>query len=185
MRRRSFQLPWRTWLLCCALGLFLSACSQTLPPTPPKAKPNPVKPRQLSDHFVHPIPGARLTSSFASSSSFRRGRIHRGVDFGARIGTPVYASRSGVVLSADNTSLSADFGLAVLIQHGEQFQSLSAHLSRIDVRMGDWVEAGQQIGLVGATGRVTGPHLHFELWRNSHPQDPLHFLPVVPRRVAP
>jgi murein DD-endopeptidase MepM/ murein hydrolase activator NlpD len=106
-----------------------------------------------------------------------RNRKHMGVDFAAPQGTPVYAASSGVVLNADIGSLSDAFGQVVLIEHGDKLQSLSAHLSRIDVQIGDFVQAGQQIGLVGKTGRATGPHLHFELWRNGYPQDPLRYLP--------
>lgn len=128
--------------------------------------------------FVHPLPGARISASFARYIVKSRNRQHHGVDFAAPSGTPVYAASSGVVLSADNTSLSEAFGNAVLIEHGDQLNSLSAHLSRLDVEIGQWVEAGQQIGLVGQTGRATGPHLHFELWRGSVPQDPIAVLPL-------
>lgn len=128
--------------------------------------------------FVHPLPGARISASFARYIVKSRNRQHHGVDFAAPSGTPVYAASSGVVLSADNTSLSEAFGKAVLIEHGDQLTSLSAHLSRLDVEIGQWVEAGQQIGLVGQTGRATGPHLHFELWRGSVPQDPIAVLPL-------
>ena len=128
--------------------------------------------------FVHPLPGARVSAAFARYIVKSRNRQHHGVDFAAPSGTPVYAASSGVVLSADNTSLSEAFGNAVLIEHGDQLTSLSAHLSRLDVQLGQWVEAGQQIGLVGQTGRATGPHLHFEVWRGSVPQDPIALLPL-------
>lgn len=162
-----------------ALVSVVTACSQTPPAVvQAKAKPKPAVQRTFDDAFVHPVPGARISSSFANYIVKSRNRKHHGTDFAAPIGTPVYATRSGVVLSADNTSLSGDFGNAVLIEHGDQFQSLSAHLSRIDVQMGTWVQAGQQIGLVGKTGRATGAHLHFELWQNNLPKDPLQFLPI-------
>jgi len=131
--------------------------------------------------FVHPLPGARISASFARYIIKSRNRQHHGVDFAAPSGTPVFAASSGVVLSADNSSLSEAFGNAVLIEHGDQLTSLSAHLSRLDVQLGQWVEAGQQIGLVGQTGRATGPHLHFELWRGSVPQDPIALLPLSPQ----
>lgn len=167
------------------MSLLVVACSQAPAPVPvaPK-KPAKINVRPV-EAFVHPVPGARVSSSFANYIVKSRNRKHHGTDFAAPIGTPVYATRSGVVLSADNTSLSGDFGNAVLIEHGDQFQSLSAHLSRLDVQMGDWVNVGQQIGLVGKTGRATGAHLHFELWQNNLPKDPLQFLPVKqPLQVA-
>ena len=153
---------------------------------PPVIAP-PVAEKSVTQHqrgpvtFVHPLPGARISASFARYIIISRNRQHHGVDFAAPSGTPVFAASSGVVLSADNSSLSEAFGNAVLIEHGDQLTSLSAHLSRLDVQLGQWVEAGQQIGLVGQTGRATGPHLHFELWRGSVPQDPIALLPLSPQ----
>ena len=153
---------------------------------PPVLAP-PVAEKSVTQHqrgpvtFVHPLPGARISASFARYIIKSRNRQHHGVDFAAPSGTPVFAASSGVVLSADNSSLSEAFGNAVLIEHGDQLTSLSAHLSRLDVQLGQWVEAGQQIGLVGQTGRATGPHLHFELWRGSVPQDPIALLPLSPQ----
>lgn len=165
-------------LLLLALVSILTACSSA--PPAPLAKAEPQLERRGPAPFVHPLPGARISSSFANYIVKSRGRMHHGIDFAAPKGTPVYAASSGVVISADQTSLNDAFGKAVLIEHGDQLTSLSAHLSRIDVQLGDFVQAGQQIGLVGATGRATGPHLHFELWRGSVPQDPKKFLPLSP-----
>lgn len=160
--------------------MVLTACSQS--PAPVTSKPkSPVQTFRSADApepFIHPVPTGRISSSFANYIVKSRNRKHHGIDFAAPIGTPVYAASSGVVLNADMGSMSDAFGLAVLIEHGDKFQSLSAHLSRIDVNIGDWVQAGQQIGLVGKTGRATGPHLHFELWQNTIPKDPLLFLPI-------
>lgn len=165
----------------CSLLLLLAACSSsvTTTPTPPPAPEPEFQSARGPAPFVHPVPGARISSAFANYVVKSRNRRHHGVDFAAPKGTPVYAASSGVVLNADMGSMSDAFGMAVLIEHGDKLQSLSAHLSRIDVEIGDFVMAGQQIGLVGATGRATGPHLHFELWRNGHPQDPLHYLPAA------
>ncbi len=164
-----------------SLLLLLTACASPVNTTP-KPQTTPTAEFQSARGpapFVHPVPGARISSAFAKYIVKSRNRRHHGVDFAAPKGTPVYAASSGVVLNADMGSMSDAFGLAVLIEHGDKLQSLSAHLSRIDVEIGDFVMAGQQIGLVGATGRATGPHLHFELWRNGHPQDPLHYLPAA------
>lgn len=161
--------------------LLLAGCA-----TAPTVKPPPVVEKTVMQQrgpvtFVHPLPGARISASFARYIVKSRNRQHHGVDFAAPSGTPVFAASAGVVLSADNSSLSEAFGNAVLIEHGDQLTSLSAHLSRLDVQIGQWVEAGQQIGLVGQTGRATGPHLHFELWRGSVPQDPIALLPLNPQ----
>lgn len=172
-----------------SLLLLLAACSSsvTTTPTPQPAPEQEFQSARGPAPFVHPVPGARISSSFAKYIVKSRNRRHHGVDFAAPKGTPVYAASSGVVLNADMGSMSDAFGMAVLIEHGDKLQSLSAHLSRIDVEIGDFVMAGQQIGLVGATGRATGPHLHFELWRNGHPQDPLHYLPAEAKsqRMSP
>ena len=85
---------------------------------------------------------------------------HAGVDFPAAAGTPVYAAQSGKVVLAENLYYS---GNTVVIDHGFGIYTLYAHLSEIAVRAGDAVEASAEIGKVGATGRVTGPHLHWGL----------------------
>lgn len=179
-----FRLSLYTFLL------LLTACSSA-PTTvaPPSIRTEPqFQSAPPPPPFIHPVPGARVSSMFAKYIVQNRNRKHHGVDFAAPQGTPVYAASSGVVLNADMGSLSDAFGKVVLIEHGDKLQSLSAHLSRIDVQIGDFVQAGQQIGLVGRTGRATGPHLHFELWRNGHPQDPLQYLPqgkTPQRRTSP
>jgi hypothetical protein len=176
---RHVAVVWKVGVVI-LLIMLLNACSQT--PAPVASKPKqaavPFRSADAPAPFIHPVPTGRISSSFANYVVKSRNRKHHGVDFAAPIGTPVYAASSGVVLNADMGSMSDAFGLAVLIEHGDKFQSLSAHLSRIDVQIGDWVEAGQQIGLVGKTGRATGAHLHFELWQNSIPKDPLLFLPI-------
>lgn len=162
--------------------LLLAGCASAPPVEPPPVAEKTVMQQQRGPvTFVHPLPGARISASFARYIVKSRNRQHHGVDFAAPSGTPVLAASSGVVLSADNSSLSEAFGNAVLIEHGDQLTSLSAHLSQLDVQIGQWVEAGQQIGLVGQTGRATGPHLHFELWRGSVPQDPIALLPLNPQ----
>jgi hypothetical protein len=161
--------------------LILAGCASAPPVKAPPVAEKTVVQQRGPVTFVHPLPGARISASFARYIVKSRNRQHHGVDFAAPTGTPVFAASAGVVLSADNTSLSEAFGNAVLIEHGDQLTSLSAHLSRLDVELGQWVEAGQQIGLVGQTGRATGPHLHFELWRGSVPQDPIALLPLSPR----
>ncbi|HXY00703.1 MAG TPA: M23 family metallopeptidase [Candidatus Limnocylindrales bacterium] len=104
----------------------------------------------------------------AAGGNFGRRRIlngearspHAGVDFPALAGTPVFASQSGKIVLAEELFYS---GNTVVIDHGYGIYTLYAHLSEIGVHSGDAVEAGAQIGKVGATGRVTGPHLHWGL----------------------
>ena len=101
-----------------------------------------------------------ITSPFGNKRVFN-GQLksfHNGVDFRARSATPVYAANSGVVKMAENLFYS---GNAVVIDHGTGIFTIYAHLSRIDVTAGQHVEKGQRLGLTGATGRVSGPHLHW------------------------
>lgn len=103
-----------------------------------------------------------------TGSNFGRRRIlngqarspHSGIDFPAAAGTPVFASQSGMVVVAENLYYS---GNTVVLDHGYGIYTLYAHLSEIGVAPGVKVKAGEEIGKVGATGRVTGPHLHWGL----------------------
>ena len=112
--------------------------------------------------FVVPLKGV------STGGNFGRRRVlngearspHAGVDFPAAAGTPVYAAQSGKVVLAENLYYS---GNTVVIDHGFGIYTLYAHLSEIEVKAGDPVEASDEIGKVGATGRVTGPHLHWGL----------------------
>jgi murein DD-endopeptidase MepM/ murein hydrolase activator NlpD len=99
--------------------------------------------------------------------------MHSGVDFAAPTGTPIYAAAGGVVESAERHP---EYGNLVKIDHGNGLSTWYAHTSKFIVKVGDIVRKGQQIALVGATGRATGPHLHFEVRVNGSPQNPLKYL---------
>jgi murein DD-endopeptidase MepM/ murein hydrolase activator NlpD len=99
--------------------------------------------------------------------------MHSGIDFAAPIGTPIFAAAGGVVASAEHHP---EFGNAVTIDHGNGLSTLYAHTSRMLVKTGDFVRKGQQIALVGTTGRSTGPHLHFEVHVNGTAQNPSRYL---------
>ncbi|MFH0175349.1 M23 family metallopeptidase [Streptomyces cacaoi] len=100
-----------------------------------------------------------LSAGYAAKGS-RWAHRHTGQDFAVDSGTPVYAVGSGTVRA---TTCGDGFGNQVVIRHRDGYFTQYAHLSRIDVRKGGRVTAGQRIGLSGATGNVTGPHLHFEV----------------------
>jgi murein DD-endopeptidase MepM/ murein hydrolase activator NlpD len=108
---------------------------------------------------------------------------HNGADFPAGTGTPVKAPNAGRIVAARDLYFS---GQTVIIDHGTGLFSTLAHLSRIDVREGDSVEPGDVVGLVGATGRVTGPHLHWALRVSGARVDPMSALAVLgdPRQVS-
>lgn len=111
-----------------------------------------------------PVQGV-LTSGFGP----RGGRIHEGIDLAAPAGTPVLAASEGTVVRAGTLGT---LGMMVELQHGERSTSRYGHLSAIHVAPGAHVDAGQPIGEVGATGRATGPHLHWELREDGVPVDP-------------
>ena len=99
--------------------------------------------------------------------------IHKGADFHAATGTPVHASNSGIVVLARPLYYE---GNCVIIDHGMGMFTLSMHFSRIDVREGQHVKAGDRLGLSGATGRVTGPHLHWAVRWQGAMLDPVKLL---------
>ena len=110
-------------------------------------------------NFRSPVPFSP-TDSFGTRRMFNGelASIHRGTDFHAPSGTPVFAANDGVVIIAQPMFYE---GNLVVIDHGQQFVTQYMHFSKIEVHAGEHVHKGQRLGLSGATGRVTGPHLHF------------------------
>ncbi len=121
--------------------------------------------------FVWPIGGV-VTDFFGSPRGNSFG-YHTGVDFAAPVGTFVGSAAPGVVVQAGPAG---SFGLNVLVDHGGGVVTRYAHLSHIDVFLGEYVDAGSLIGFVGSTGYSTGAHLHFEIIMNGVPVDPLPWL---------
>ena len=102
-------------------------------------------------------------------------RYHYGVDIANGVGTPVYAADDGYVMLAGQDTWG--YGLQIVLDHGNGFRTRYAHLSKILVKAGQAVKRGEKIGLMGNTGRSTGPHLHFEILKNGVPIDPTGQLP--------
>ncbi|MGL5034955.1 MAG: peptidoglycan DD-metalloendopeptidase family protein [Microcystaceae cyanobacterium] len=126
------------------------------PDLPPLSAPQfPNAPGQMTS-YIWPAKGV-LTSGFGR----RWGRMHKGVDIGGPVGTPVVAAASGEVISAGWSS--GGYGNLVKIRHGDGSITYYAHNSRVWVRQGQIVAQGEQIADMGSTGRSTGPHLHFEI----------------------
>ncbi len=127
--------------------------------------------------FVRPVPHA-ANSAFGTRSIFNGTprNSHGGADFRSPAGTPVLAPNAGRVAVARGLYFS---GNVVIIDHGLGVFSTLAHLSAIDVKEGELVMPGQRIGLVGATGRVTGPHLHWAVRAGGARVDPLSLLAVL------
>jgi murein DD-endopeptidase MepM/ murein hydrolase activator NlpD len=136
------------------------------------------EPRRLwTGSFVRPVPG-RVNGAFGSRSIFNgeARQPHGGADFLSPTGTPIRAPNSGRVLLARNLYFT---GNTVVVDHGLGVFSLLAHLSVVAVREGDTVIRGEIIGQVGATGRVTGPHLHWAVRMNGARVDPVAVLAIA------
>ena len=138
---------------------------------------HPTRERFWSKPFIVPVPGA-ATSSFGRRTILNgqpRGQ-HTGTDFQAATGTPIVAPNRGrIALAADQYFP----GRTIIIDHGLGVYSYLAHLSEFSVEEGTMVERGQRIGLSGATGRVTGPHLHWTMRFGNARVDPLSLVDVL------
>lgn len=123
--------------------------------------------------FMWPVTG-RISGLFGSQRIYKGepGAYHSGVDVARPTGTPVLAPADGVVILAAQTPFTLE-GKLLMLDHGMGLNSAFLHLSRIDVKTGDVVRRGQPVGAVGATGRATGPHLHWGMKWNGARIDPL------------
>jgi murein DD-endopeptidase MepM/ murein hydrolase activator NlpD len=127
--------------------------------------------------FRAPLDHMRMTSPFGMRMhpKLKKRLLHKGVDFGAPKGTPVKATGPGKVIRAEDCGAA---GNCVVLEHPDGWTSAYFHLSKIDVKLGEEVEAEQVIGRVGSTGRSTGPHLHFQVEHSGEPVDPKALLGV-------
>lgn len=133
--------------------------------------------RYWSKPFIRPI-DSNTTSEYGSQRTYN-GTLksyHGGVDFRARTPLPILASNDGTVVLAKDRYYS---GETVIIDHGEGLYTCYFHFSRLDVKAGDIVQRGQPIGLSGATGRITGPHLHFGIMVHGIQTDPIDLLTQI------
>ncbi|MFI2431860.1 peptidoglycan DD-metalloendopeptidase family protein [Streptomyces sp. NPDC018693] len=122
--------------------------------------------------WARPV-NAPFGTRFGVAGSMWSSGHHTGLDFPAPTGTPIFAVAPGTVALSRS---GGPYGNHILINHGGGLASLYAHMSRMNASVGQAVTRGQTIGAVGATGNVTGPHLHFEARRNGTPIDPMPFL---------
>lgn len=121
--------------------------------------------------FIHPLKGAgRVSSTYGP----RWGTFHKGIDYAAPAGTPVYASAAGKVIYSGYNS--GGYGKLVIIEHSNGYQTYYAHNSSLYVNVGETVSQGERIAGVGSTGDSTGNHLHFEIRRNGTPVNPANYL---------
>ena len=132
----------------------------------------------MRGHFLRsPIKSARVSSVYSESRYhpiLKKRRPHRGVDYGAKTGTPIRATANGRVTKRAHYK---GYGKMIVLQHGKQYRTVYAHMSRFaeGSNIGNYVKQGQVIGYVGSTGLSTGPHLHYEFHVNGKHRDPLNF----------
>lgn len=142
------------------------------------AHPAPVVPTAPGQMWGQPVPMPVLEPRFAfgwrTHPITGRSKFHNGLDISHPSGTPVRALADGVVHS---TEWRGGYGSTVVIDHGDGFSTVNAHLSSVAVAAGDEVVGGDVVGAVGSTGRSTGPHLHFETRLGGVPVDPAWFVP--------
>lgn len=165
--------------------------------SPSKAKPNPKNQERIKKEreeankiysnysqkrlwdsaFILPM-DSKITSTYGNARVFNEEvkSYHSGTDFRAQIGTEIRASNRGKVVIAKNRFLA---GGSVVLDHGEGIFSMYYHCSEIRVKVGDIIEKGDLIALSGATGRVSGPHLHFGILVRGAQVDPLDFITQV------
>lgn len=124
---------------------------------------------EAPDVWMLPLHGYNFTSAYG----MRWGKLHAGIDLTAAEGTPYHAIHGGTVKLARHYG---GYGKAVILDHGDGTESIYAHSSRLLVKEGQQVKAGDQLGLVGNTGHSFGAHLHLELHVNGTPQDPIPYL---------
>ena len=104
---------------------------------------------------------------------YKTEKMHTGMDFTAPIGTEIYATGNGVVSKIEMNG--RGYGNNVIIDHGYGYETLYGHMSKIKVSIGQKINRGDLIGLVGNTGTSSGPHLHYEVRKNNNPINPVNF----------
>ena len=134
-----------------------------------------------------PVEFSRITSRFTGNRYhpiLKTWRAHKGVDYAAPVGTPVRATASGRILSMGWNG--GGYGKRIVIRHNATYNTVYAHLSRFrsDLRVGSFVDQGQTIGNVGATGLASGPHLHYEFQVNGAHRNPLTFKITGEAKIA-
>ncbi|WP_035985695.1 M23 family metallopeptidase [Leptolyngbya sp. KIOST-1] len=124
-----------------------------------------------------PVAGkAEISSEFGlrpNPFGARSYEMHEGIDFAGPVGKPILATAEGVVVRAD---YNGGYGNHVRIDHGYNYETLYAHLSAIEVQIGDRVKRGDVLGYLGSTGRSSGPHLHYGIYRNGQAVNPRYYL---------
>ena len=132
--------------------------------------------------YICPLrcPGVHVTSPFGTRVLYGRTETHGGLDLSAPnvYGQNIYAARAGTIIYTDPAGTATSYGKYVIIDHGDGYLTLYGHCSQILVSKNQYVQQGQVIAKVGDTGRVTGPHLHFEVRKDNVRQNPRNYINV-------
>lgn len=146
--------------------------------TTPARKLSTLKTGSTSIPSIWPVMGKLRSGVGVRSNPFGGSSLeyHKGQDISAPSGTPVVAAADGNIVIA---GWLRGYGQVVYIDHGNGITTRYGHLSRIDVTEGQTIKQGERLGLVGSTGRSTGPHLHYEVRINGQPASPINYLPAV------
>ena len=133
---------------------------------------------------IWPVGGRVVLSPFGHRSDpfSGEGAFHKGLDISSASGTPVRSTADGIVV---HTAMESGYGRLVIVDHGAGVQTYYAHLSRFFVHAGQEVRRGDMVGAVGSSGRVTAPHLHYEVRIGGAPVNPYRFLAQAPVYQAP
>ena len=145
-----------------------------------KQQTNPDKVYQEGD-WIWPVPGRSYISCYFGWD-YELGRWHKGVDIGDAgiYGDYIRASKAGTVIVAESSYIPGySYGMYVVVDHGGGYTSTYAHMSAVNVYVGQEVAQGDVLGCVGNTGYSTGPHLHFEIRLNGEPQDPFGYVEIA------
>ncbi len=176
-----------------AIGILAGCASPTFKPKGPDRVASPPAPAKFAvegkeevvlndwqekknkSYFDWPVDDARMSRGFL----LNRRKPHLGIDLAAPKNTKIYAAHDGMVIYTGRDF--HGFGRMIMIEGNQGWATLYAHLSKAQVREGQKVSQGEQIGLMGRTGHATGVHLHFEIRKSKGPVDPLLYLPVGSR----
>ncbi|MCZ7458766.1 M23 family metallopeptidase [Streptomyces sp. WMMC940] len=170
-RLRSSALRTRGAVVAAGLGAVMVvgagagvASADTAKSAPAAAEAKPAAKKAKANAWVKPVSGYTLTASFNQGGAMWSHK-HSGQDFAVPVGTPVKAASGGVVVKAgpNGGGDGSAYGNAIVIKHGNGKYSQYAHLSKINVHVGQSVNTGKLIALSGNTGNSSGPHLHFEI----------------------
>lgn len=137
--------------------------------------------RRLSIPSIKPVREDKLNKNMMLLSGFgyrihpvtKQWKLHTGIDFGAPMGTPIYATGKGVIARTELKD--SGYGHNIVISHGYGYETLYGHMSKFAVSVGQTVYKGQLIGYVGSTGTSTAPHCHYEVIKNGEKINPMHY----------